>query len=744
MKKKIIAVSFVVTFALVLGVVLNPKEVKGDGDECAVVVTEDRNLAFDASAYQGQMDTSYTTNYDYNSAFSAYGATVDNVSCGAWHASTAEEMNGYLNNLNERMNSDVDVGDTYYDSNYNHSTNSGSNNGLSDVEQGFYDGVVNGLGGGSIEDGANSFVNGGYNNATENTHTDSTYNGVVSGGNYSQTLTTESNAGDGIAIGGMKYMVQSRQCTITMSVGEGSGCPGDEEDEDDEEQPDCGPPSADMSISSGCAPSASSGATISVSETAQKEEPSEDAMVKLHCPTMNNIIKAAGNANINESGHASFTLEPTTQFAGGGVRFSVSYSASASVELCGGTKNTNPKVERFNIQASCDATGYDSCTLSSTQSGICSCTYTDTVTESSSQYSQEECVCPTCSYSNGICYWEESTTVSKDVSVAKCDTYATLPATTEDKEWGRNAILAAARKHINKSVSSPTVTAPHSNDVVVGAPDTGVSLTSDVTNQGIAGTSSGGGSYFSFSLNRACINKYDPFNVVYIDANKSCDTLEQKDYVVGYIDGGVRYYIPLKYPDTDSSKVKFTFNASSGNISIVDNISGSLSYSCGVNVEQKIYNTPSSSGGSSGGSGGSGTGSGGYKFVYRPIDLSNPFPNRDPSSNWTAFVNTSLKKGGSGAYDKYMKRDITEYSTTLTASTIEKIKTMNDTEIQKNSNYNSLNTISLSGKSQLLSDIIGKDRKSNYNKLGECNREVTTIVDGIKISSSILEGTECW
>lgn len=68
-----------------------------------------------------------------------------------------------------------------------------------------------------------------------------------------------------------------------------------------------------------------------------------------------------------------------------------------------------------------------------------------------------------------------------------------------------------------------------------------------------------------------------------------------------------------------------------------------------------------------------------YKFIYRPINLSNPFPNRFPGVNWYTWYITEGNKDRKTLEDSYKKL---EYYTELDNRTISTIK-----EYNKNHNY---------------------------------------------------------
>lgn len=63
-----------------------------------------------------------------------------------------------------------------------------------------------------------------------------------------------------------------------------------------------------------------------------------------------------------------------------------------------------------------------------------------------------------------------------------------------------------------------------------------------------------------------------------------------------------------------------------------------------------------------------------YKFIYRPIDLSNPFPNRSPGVNWYTWYIVERNKDNKTLEDSYKK---IEYYTKLDNKTISEIKSYN-------------------------------------------------------------------
>lgn len=148
---------------------------------------------------------------------------------------------------------------------------------------------------------------------------------------------------------------------------------------------------------------------------------------------------------------------------------------------------------------------------------------------------------------------------------------------------------------------------------------------------------------------------------------------ETVDYNTG-IDLGInnKYYTPMKYNDdkfnikakiTGLSRFKDTAVAgdSMGNPWTGDWDDSGNEYNCEIVIYPLFYkNNPS------------GTTEFKYNFIYRPIDLNNPFPNRIAGINWFDWYNTSGNPERlSNAYNNL------EYTAELDNSTISNIKTYN-------------------------------------------------------------------
>lgn len=348
----------------------------------------------------------------------------------------------------------------------------------------------------------------------------------------------------------------------------------------------------------------------------------------------------------------------------------------------------------------------------------------------------------TCTIHHENCYYDDE--LKKEVCDPYDETYAATCSGPEygpgDYEKAMNAARSAAASAGGSKTPEPiTVSARKSNDEKDGnsydlSTDVGQgkALTSTKNNYttGITGNVSDGNlsmddvmgtaNVMQSSINQACINRHTGM-VRYIE-NGNCSDDE--------VDGGHKYYVPLKWSPTKDGDFKFHIH--SGNISTI--ATSKLDADCPVKVNQKLYDDEEG---------------GGYKFIYRPVDLAKPtttvFPSRKPGANWVVFKNTS-KADGTGAYDKAMKRNKTEYFATLNSAAIQNIKNINEEYLAKNMYYNSLNTIHKDGTSTILQNLgVNRATSTKYNKLGECNRKTTISKDGTTTElSDFGEGTECW
>lgn len=169
---------------------------------------------------------------------------------------------------------------------------------------------------------------------------------------------------------------------------------------------------------------------------------------------------------------------------------------------------------------------------------------------------------------------------------------------------------------------------------------------------------------------------------------------------VNYIIRFQEYAVALKQP-TGTVYIEMSFPE----LSVLPFLTKwSADYKCGVNCEQKLYDFEN----------------GGYLYYFRPISLSQPFPNREPGKNWFEWI----EQGGDleRFVETYTSDNNIEYYVTLSNSDIANIKQYND-----NMNYGGgrgyLNySIDVNGNSDFI-------RTYNYFTLGNVNHSGLGVFD---------------
>lgn len=90
---------------------------------------------------------------------------------------------------------------------------------------------------------------------------------------------------------------------------------------------------------------------------------------------------------------------------------------------------------------------------------------------------------------------------------------------------------------------------------------------------------------------------------------------------------------------------------------------------CSLNL-YPLYSTPSKD-----------KGSNKYVFIYRPIDITNPFPSRNPGMNWYDWYNRKIPNNKERLANSY-SNDKLQYSTTLDGLSTKEIKQYNKDELK--------------------------------------------------------------
>lgn len=203
---------------------------------------------------------------------------------------------------------------------------------------------------------------------------------------------------------------------------------------------------------------------------------------------------------------------------------------------------------------------------------------------------------------------------------------------------------AMSQKYVGLSNSSAVVSMPDSNDV--NGPINDDTGTWDCTNDNV------GSSWEpNTTLHGSCT--FTLYNA-YID-KKTSEAVYGNYGGNGYLSEGQKYFVPLKFP-TGIFNVSASFNG----LSSIINMNWSATYDCGVNCEQKLYDLDD----------------GGYLYYFRPISLSEPFPNgREIGINWVDWI--ADRENQERLLETYTTDNNLEYTVILSSSDIANIKKYN-------------------------------------------------------------------
>ncbi len=402
--------------------------------------------------------------------------------------------------------------------------------------------------------------------------------------------------------------------------------------------------------------------------------------------------KITWDASLTQEGYLNFTLNPNSQYSGGGFDFSVDYNANAYYKLCDATYEIYEKQVVYTCPTKSAPDGstrdYGDGTITSTSSVSVSgggenpeCTYTyrtdETLMVSASIYELDPEYYDRACSSNMSCYGGRCT----------CTVSSSSRSETEDAEpSGCNDIKTGTYSCFGSNQSSGIDCSDNSNEVKkIAEVMSGFLQEPQITNSNPESYDSNdedsttyqnmGGEWSSnsvttnlwmpkqvvrysasYRIKHACINIYDA-NVLYKD---SCDENTE-------IDGGNLYYIPLKYP-TGTSNFPVRLNADGNRnepvkISMLTNMDWGFTYDCGVSCRQELFDLEK----------------GGYLYFFRPIALDNPFPNRTPGVNWQDWIFFQVNQ----------ERLIDTYSTT---NNIEYIVYLENNDVNAIKQYNSNTT----------------------------------------------------
>lgn len=274
-------------------------------------------------------------------------------------------------------------------------------------------------------------------------------------------------------------------------------------------------------------------------------------------------------------------------------------------------------------------------------------------------------------------YWDSNFNECKKkiVKSSECDS---------DAEYDAIIKQAMANKYNGLKNSSAVVSMPDSNNIKgPNDNDTGTwsctasNVTSWAPNTTLKASC-------KFTLYDAFIDKQTS-NVVY--GNYEGDK---------YIPKGSMYFTPIKYP-SGQFPVKATFSG----LSSINSMKWNATYECGIECQQKLVEDK-------------------YLYYFRPISLSEPFPNnRTPGSNWIDWINNEENK--KRLLNTYTTSNNLEYTVNLTNTDIANIKKYNEEKNFEGKGYLD-NSIDINGNSDFI-------KKYNYFTLGNVNHSGLGVFD---------------
>lgn len=431
------------------------------------------------------------------------------------------------------------------------------------------------------------------------------------------------------------------------------------------------------------------------------------------------VTEIQSQVGITQTGIPDFSISTTSIYSGGGFYFNASYSGTASYELC---DNLEITVEEEYIESKCVKPDWGKKTewVLTYDDYDDVCEYTREI-KVGRWFENEDGNDERCTEDN-MDYYDPESGKCIEIAITEkyeyCDkeenTYTCSNPTDCEEDFEIFAEIMAS-KYIRKG--EPTVDdfvnySPNTN--VVGGSKHAIETWTDVRNydnvdawypnEELTYTA-------TLNLNKACINRFT-FEIRYTDEECNDET---------EMDKGKLIFVPIEYPEKD-----FNVVLKVSNISIIKGMTWKLSYKCGPSCYQKMYKiTPTDSDDDDDDDGGGGSGGQtkitGFAYIYRPIDLDNPFPqvvdeNREPGENWTLFLNDPLAV----ANKLNRNEEGLEYETTLTPADIQNIRNYN----KSNGYFDLASSLSKNGKSSFLDDIVAmKTRTNNYNSLGECTKD---------------------
>lgn len=204
----------------------------------------------------------------------------------------------------------------------------------------------------------------------------------------------------------------------------------------------------------------------------------------------------------------------------------------------------------------------------------------------------------------------------------------------------------------------------------------------------------------TYELKNAFVNRTTSL-VSYGNINNSSGT---------YLAEGKKYFVPLKWGNNG-----FEVSAVFKDLSAFNNIVWSGTYKCDVECQQRLFNNIPDDGEDVPSGYYHNNTPGLYLYMYRPISLSDPFPNnRQAGFNWHKWLDENKKNRLKNTYNE----NNIEYTVSLTSANISTIKDYNDTQLNNKGYMN--NSIELNGLSKFINTYgFVKRTNADYYALGK-------------------------
>lgn len=334
--------------------------------------------------------------------------------------------------------------------------------------------------------------------------------------------------------------------------------------------------------------------------------------------------------------------------------------------------------------------------------------YTDRVDECpliavpNSVYGTRRCNCDRCCNSEGKCH---------SCHCSRCKTCGTYYTYSPDCPQGSDRNRVNFEKEIAKTYTSTKITKPDNlkvtmpnSNTVGGAKNTSPGEWKCGNTEALIRWRPNEPMYLlcTYELKNAYVNRTTS-EVSYGNINNSNGA---------YLAEGQKYFVPLKWGNNG-----FEVSAVFKDLSAFNNIVWSGTYKCDVECQQRLFNNINDSDDNVPSGYYHNNTPGLYLYMYRPISLSDPFPNnRQAGFNWHKWLDENKKNRLKNTYNENNK----EYTVSLTNANISTVKEYNKLQLTGSALGYMNNSINLDGRSKFV-NTYGFIRRTNadYYALGK-------------------------